>query len=372
MTRSTTLPPAGFHPLELIPYFRRFPCTRGRNLIYTFIWSMMFGAFFLAVNAAVAGRLPSWGTVKFFIVVSNFIGYAVHALFSAGELTGVEPWVRARGLFAKTVYFTLVPTLGVMAGFQATDWVFHIGFNWLGDPGWVISIAATSLAISLVISTIFFVREREANAAAELERERLRIERIERDAIAANLRALQAQIEPHFLFNTLANVASLVDRDPASAKHMLERFNHFLRASLAATRTESTTLGAERDLITAYLDVLKVRIGARLSYGIVIPADLESFALPPMLLQPVVENAIRHGLEPKVEGGRVDVTARREGGKIAIEIRDTGVGFASTASGGLGLTNLRERLKGLYGDAASLTIADNVPAGTVVTLHIPA
>ena len=153
---------------------------------------------------------------------------------------------------------------------------------------------------------------------------------------------------------------------------MLERFNHFLRASLAATRTESTTLGAERDLITAYLDILKVRIGPRLDYRIEIPPGLESFALPPMLLQPVVENAIRHGLEPRVEGGRVELAARREEGRVAVEIRDTGVGFTSPSSAGLGLANLRERLRGLYGEGASLEIADNKPSGTVVTLRLPA
>ena len=372
MTSTSALPQAGWHPLELIPFFQRFPCTRARNLVYTFIWNSLFGAFFILMNSAVAGHFPSVRATWIFFGISNFIGFATHALFSAGELSGLEARVRRNGRIAKTLYFTLVPTIGVMAGLQAADWVFHIGFNWLGDPAWFVSIAATSLVISAVLSGIFYLREREALATAELERERLRAERVQREAMAANLRALQAQIEPHFLFNTLANVSSLVDRDPANAKHMLERFNHFLRASLAATRTESTTLGAERDLITAYLDVLKVRIGSRLDYRIEVPSALESFPLPPMLLQPVVENAIKHGLEPKVEGGRVDLAARQEGRHVAIEIRDTGVGFVSTPASGLGLTNLRERLKGLYGDAASLTIADNALSGTIVTLRIPA
>jgi len=219
---------------------------------------------------------------------------------------------------------------------------------------------------------IFFWRERDARAQADLERERLRAERVEREAVLANLRALQAQIEPHFLFNTLANAASLIDADPARAKHMLESFNRFLRASLAATRGESTTLGDESELIAAYLDVLEVRMGRRLRYAIDVPAELAGHTLAPMLLQPVVENAIRHGLEPKVEGGEIRLAARREQGDIVVEVRDTGVGFAATTRGGVGLTNLRERLRGLYGERASLAIGDNAPAGTVVTLRLPA
>src|SRR6187402_1218133 len=149
---------------------------------------------------------------------------------------------------------------------------------------------------------VHFACVRRANAEVERGRARERIERAERETTLANLRALQAQIEPHFLFNTLANVVSLVDSDPAAAKGMLESFNRFLRASLAATRTESTTLGEDAQLIAAYLEVLQVRMGRRLAWRIDVPVELAGFALPPMLLQPLVENAIRHGLEPKVEG----------------------------------------------------------------------
>jgi sensor histidine kinase YesM len=225
--------------------------------------------------------------------------------------------------------------------------------------------------ISAILTAIFFLREREARAQAALEREQLRAERIEREAALANLRALQAQIEPHFLFNTLANVTSLVDRDPATAKRMLESFIRFLRASLAATRMETTTLGAEAELIAAYLDVLQIRMGARLRYRIDVPADLAGVAIAPMLLQPVVENAIRHGLEPKVDGGELAFTASRDGDGVTIEIRDTGAGFASTTRGGVGLTNLRDRLRGLYGERGALGIGEGARGGAAVTIRIP-
>jgi len=362
-----------FHPLELIPFFRRFPCSRGRNLVYTFIWSALLCALFLLPTTAFQGRLPTPHQAWLYLVVSLFIGYAIHALFEGTALLGLDSRARQHGIVGKTIYFSLIPMLGAIAGFQAADWVLGIGFdNWLVTPGWILSIAGTSLSISIVISTVFYVREREARSEAALAAGRARVERMEREAIAANLRALQAQIEPHFLFNTLANVSSLVDRDPREAKRMLERFIRFLRASLAATRMERTTLGAERELIAAYLDVLQVRMGERLRYEIDVAPDLDAFAIAPMLLQPIVENAIRHGIEPRVEGGGIRVAARREGGEVVVEIADTGVGFAPKAEGGVGLSNLRERLRGLYGPQAALAIAENPRGGTVVTLRIPA
>jgi signal transduction histidine kinase len=364
---------ARFHPLEVIPYFRRFPYTRARNLVYTFIWSSLIAGIFILVSAALSGRMPSGRRMGIYFVVGYFMGFAIHALFEGGALFGVEAWVRRHGNAARTLYYIAIPILGAIAGFQAGDWIFNIGFH---DPsqagGWILSIGSTSVVISLILSVVLRERERDARAQAELERARGESARMERAAIAADLRALQAQIEPHFLFNTLANVASLVDRDPAQAKRMLERFNGFLRGSLAATRTERTTLGAERELIAAYLDVLQVRMGPRLRYEIEVAPELEAFPIAPMLLQPVVENAIRHGLEPKVDGGSVRLAARREGGEVVVEIADTGVGFAPKTEGGVGLSNLRERLRGLYGARAALAIAEGRPAGTVVSIRIPA
>jgi sensor histidine kinase YesM len=244
--------------------------------------------------------------------------------------------------------------------------------NWLRNPGMLATMMSGSIFISIVLSVVLYLIARRASVEVELEREKARTERIEREAVLANLRALQAQIEPHFLFNTLANVTSLIDPDPAKARRMLESFIRFLRASLGATRMESTTLGAERELIASYLEVLQVRMEGRLRYSLDVPPDLESYPLPSLLLQPLVENAIRHGLEPKVEGGEVTMRARREGGKVVVEIADSGVGFAPTTRGGVGLTNLRERLRLLFGDSASLEISDAPGAGSRVSVSLPA
>jgi sensor histidine kinase YesM len=364
---------ATMHPLELIPIFRRWPWSPWRNVVYTAIWSVMIGAGFLMLGAAFEGRLPRTGQVYAYMVMSLLIGYAIHALYGLGQILGLETRALRQNFLWKVAYFAVIPVIGVFAGFAIFIWMFEARPGaWRLDIGWITSGAASSIVVSIMLATIFFMRERDALAQAELERQRLRAERVEREAVLANLRALQAQIEPHFLFNTLANVASLVDTEPARAKHMLESFNRFLRASLAATRGESTTLGEEAVLIAAYLDVLEVRMGSRLRYAIDVPPELAGQRLAPMLLQPVVENAIRHGLEPKVEGGDLRLAARRERDEIVVEVRDTGVGFGATTRGGVGLTNLRERLRGLYGERASLAIGDNAPAGTVVTVRLPA
>ena len=307
------------------------------------------------------------------LLVANTIGYTLHLMFFLTGRAGVDRRVRSRGGPVAAAYYTVVSMAGVVIGFVIFAAIFNpSALNWLLRPRWVATMALSGAIISSIIAAIFFAREREARALAALEGERLRIERAEREAALANLRALQAQIEPHFLFNTLANVASLVDTDPAQAKRMLESFNRFLRSSLAATRMDRTTLGAEGRLIGAFLDVLQVRMGERLRYHVDIAPGLAHFELPPMLLQPVVENAIRHGLEPKVEGGEVAVRAWREEGEVRIEVRDTGVGFAPTTRGGLGLTNLRDRLRLLYGERAGLDIREAGPAGTVVTVRLPA
>jgi signal transduction histidine kinase len=363
-----------FHPLEVFPVFKRIPQSTGRDIAYTFIWSSGLGFLIFLVGAIFSPRLPDREDLVWTFLFSNAIGFTIHALFTLGDRTGLEDRVRNLGHFVKTSYYAGVSTAGVLLGYawMAATLDTRLLMHWLKSPQWLAAFGFTSLVISLILSLIFFWRQREATAQAALQTERLRAERIEREATLANLRALQAQIEPHFLFNTLANVTSLIDPDPAKAKRMLESFIRFLRASLNATRSESTTLADEAELIASYLDVLQVRMGARLRYEVDVPAELHSVSLPPMLLQPVVENAIRHGLEPKVDGGTVSVRAHRNGAGVAVEIADTGAGFAPTTRGGVGLTNVRDRLRLIYGDRASLVVTEATSGGAVVTVTIPA
>jgi sensor histidine kinase YesM len=189
----------------------------------------------------------------------------------------------------------------------------------------------------------------------------------------ARLRLLQAQVEPHFLYNTLANVQALMRNDPADAEAMLGHLIDYLRRSLPRTDTALSTLGEELERSRAYLAILKLRMGERLALEIDVAHELLPTPLPPMMLQTLVENAIKHGLEPKPAGGHVWIFARRDDGRIAVTVADDGCGFDVSGGGtGIGLRNVRERLRLLFGSAASLTVAANAPAGVAATISVPA
>jgi sensor histidine kinase YesM len=187
---------------------------------------------------------------------------------------------------------------------------------------------------------------------------------------------MQAQVEPHFLFNTLASIDHLIETDPKRASVMQKNLIALLRASMPTMRENhpaAHNLGREMAVIRPYLEILKVRMEDRLQTDINVPEGLMSADFPSMMIQSLVENAIKHGLEPKPEGGLLSVRAEIVHGKLAVTVADTGLGFgkAATAGTGVGLANIRERLQLLYGNKASMTVAENPPSGTIVTLTVP-
>jgi LytS/YehU family sensor histidine kinase len=175
------------------------------------------------------------------------------------------------------------------------------------------------------------------------------------------------------LFNTLANLRSLVDIDPKLAQSMLDRIIFYLRSTLAASREESVTLRQEFAQLSAYLEIMALRMGDRMRYTIELPAELEGLRVPPMLFQPLVENAIKHGIEPKVGSSTLEVTAVRGNGTVVVTVADTGCGLpdGSEAENGYGVEHVRERLLAFYGPAAALTLAPNTPEGARAIVRIP-
>ncbi len=238
-----------------------------------------------------------------------------------------------------------------------------------------LSIWLFTLVASVGGILFFASREKIAHLEALAAQEKARAESVARQALQAQLQLLQAQIEPHMLFNTLANLQGLIGFDPERAQLLLDQLIHYLRATLRSSRADSTTLAEEFALMQAYLGLMSVRMGQRLTYAVQLPEQLRSLAVPPMLLQPLVENAIQHGLEPHIDGGHIDVAAAREGDALVLTVRDNGLGLhrASPARQGthLGLSNIRERLQALYGARASFTLADGAPGGAVARLTIP-
>jgi sensor histidine kinase YesM len=203
-------------------------------------------------------------------------------------------------------------------------------------------------------------------------------ETMERQLVQARLQVLQAQVEPHFLFNTLAAVDYLIETDPPRAARMQKALITYLRGALPQMRQESSTLGRELRLVRSYLELIKMRIEERLEVEIAVPEGLESAEFPPMMLESLVENAIKHGIEPKPEGGKVRVTAGVQHGQLWVEVADTGVGLPDgelldgpTSGTKLGLQNIRDRLSMLYPGKSRLMLRSGATAGTVVRITLP-
>jgi sensor histidine kinase YesM len=222
-----------------------------------------------------------------------------------------------------------------------------------------------------IIAYFFSSQDQIVDSQARIQEETIKRLTSEKKAVEANLDRLQAQIEPHFLFNTLSNIRGLVETDPEKGIAMLDDFIQYLRASLSKIRDAEADLGQEVDIISAYLKIFKIRMGDRLQYDINVPDQLKGSPFPSMLLQPLVENAIKHGLEPRVDGGKLTVHAESDDGFLRLVITDTGLGLIEDANGGLGLSNIRERLQSIYGDGAQLILEENSPEGLKAIVEVP-
>jgi signal transduction histidine kinase len=256
--------------------------------------------------------------------------------------------------------------IGFVGGTRIAPWL-------LGDairtPQRDLTLALlVTIAAGVVASYYFHARGKEAALQAE-------IAAAERDASEARLMLLQSQLEPHMLFNTLANLRALIGVDPAAAQRMLDRLDDFLRSTLEASRATSHPLAAEFARLEDYLELIAIRMGPRLSFELRLPDALRQHPVPPLIVQPLVENAIRHGLEPHRDGGRIEVSAERAGDDLVLAVRDTGVGFdpdARRVPGRFGLSQVRERLASAFGDRGRVDIDSRPGAGTTVRVVLPA
>ena len=240
------------------------------------------------------------------------------------------------------------------------------GADWL--MGFVTLLVLTGIIVKVVLGG-----KKKAERRAQVATATAAEESLKRQLVEAQLKMMQAQVEPHFLFNTLASVDYLIETDPRTASKMQKNLIQYLRAALPQMREGSTTLGKEVQLCRAFLEILKFRMEDRLQYSVIVPQGLQSAQFPPMMLQSLVENSIKHGLEPKPEGGALTISADIANGRLRVTVADTGLGFAVAAQPGtgVGLANVRERLAALYGGAARLSIEANSPSGTIVTIEVP-
>ncbi len=237
---------------------------------------------------------------------------------------------------------------------------------------WVMSFVMLLILTGVIVKIVLGGKKR-AERRAQVATATAAEEGLKRQLVEAQLKMMQAQVEPHFLFNTLASVDYLIETDPSTASKMQKNLIQYLRAALPQMREGSTTLGKEVQLCRSYLEILKFRMEDRMQYSMAVPQGLASAQFPPMMLQSLVENSIKHGLEPKPEGGRITITANIVDGRLRVTVADTGLGFAAASrpGTGVGLANVRERLSALYGGRARLTIEANDPTGTIVTIDVP-
>ena len=230
---------------------------------------------------------------------------------------------------------------------------------------------ALLLVLALFVMRMFARAQQRAEQKADAAVAVADRETLQRQIVEARLRLLQAQVEPHFLFNTLAAVEHLIETAPARAAQMQRHLIEYLRAALPRMRQQSATLGQEIELCVSYLKIMQMRMEERLQFDVEVPAGLSSASFPPMMIQSLVENSIRHGLEPKPEGGSVSLRAEVRHGKLCVTVEDTGMGFSAAAPAGIGLANIRERLQQLFGANAGLTIEPGLPRGTRATITVP-
>jgi signal transduction histidine kinase len=331
------------------------------------------GALVAVFNAVIAVTLSYFGDkpLALQMVYAQAIGLSIWAFTDFGRFafprnprTG---WPHGwRGLALTLVGIVFGYLLGVFIGdayCQCSTWDL-----WSHAPRRAFAYIMLTLVASGLISLYFYNRGREQWHRAQLAE-------AEGEASLSKLTLLQSQLEPHMLFNTLANLRVLIGADPRRAQLMLDRLIAYLRATLTASRATLHPLSAEFARVDDYMQLMKVRMGERLLPQLELPSELATQPVPPLLLQPLVENAIKHGLEPKVNGGRLIVSATRDRDRLVLNVRDTGVGLSTSSGDGtrFGVQQVRERLATLYGNKATLELgsAGDAEGGTMATVRVP-
>ncbi len=330
------------------------------HLFHNLIYTLGFGAIIALFFALVLNK-------NFFesFIIAQCIGLSICFLVMTG-LQALKPDNRIKVFIIVILADLIGIAIGMPLGFAAIGRDLSIILE-----GNILRWVFLSFLIGLIIIYFFFSRDMIAFKERMIKEERIKRLDMEKKALETNFRLLQAQIEPHFLFNTLSNILSLMDTDLERARSMLKDLMQYLRTTLSKSRRESTTLGDEMDLIRAYLNIFKIRMGDRLRYRIDIPEDIKEVPFPPMLIQPLVENAVRHGLEPEITGGEIGIRAAADGDTLRLEVRDTGAGLYENSNPGMGIANIRERLKSLYGERGRLILEENRPSGVRAIIEVP-
>ena len=352
-----------------------------RHLLQTLAFSLTISAAQFVLQTDRPYEVPLVYSLAIGTVIWAWIDFGRHLVPSSAE-TG---WPRGgAGLALVASGIVAGYAIGTLAGDRWFGWS-----SWASADGRKLQPASAFITLLAGIAGTYYFYS--VNKGAWLER---KIVEARQHAGEARLKLLEAQLEPHMLFNTLANLRALIGADPQRAQRMLDHLIAYLRATLDASRATTHPLGAEFDRLRDYLELMAIRMGARLAFTLDLPAELAAQPVPTLLLQPLVENSIRHGLEPKIGGGSVRVTAYREGASVVLEVADTGVGADGTAGDdvdrggagegahgagagalagrhGFGIAQVRERLATLYGAAARFEFTSTPGEGACTRIRFP-
>jgi len=316
----------------------------------------------------------------FLTIISYGKGFAVNFIFAQCIGLSICASILSGHLFLKKAsalrhFFMVLISMTVGAIFGSLLAIFIAGFPmgivFQGRPVLLFQLIGIGILFGAIITYFFFSQEKIAQSRTQIQEERIKRLDSEKRAVETHLKLLQAQVEPHFLFNSLSTIVSLMDTDPKKARHMLTDLIHYLRVSLSKTRAESSTIAQEMEMARTYLNIYKIRMGERLRYHFQVEEGLKEASIPPMLVQPLVENAVKHGLEPSPEGGDITITVERKNGRIRVIVTDTGKGLDETGDAGFGLANIRDRLGSMYGDKGRLVLKENRPKGLKAMIEIP-
>ena len=330
--------------------------------------STMAIIWFALAAAILALAVPDLGSVGRILLFSEMVGCAIVAV---GLLLQRVLWsMRSNSFIAMASTTIAAVPIGYVIGHFCANLLLGEPMHISGaGPHHMVPYLATVLTAILFLYSLWSRGQVAKAVAAGFD--------AKRSAAESELRLLRAQIEPHMLFNTLANLRSLVNDDPVQAQIMIDQIIVYLRSALAASRTESVKLGDEFAQLRAYLEIMSLRMGSRLSFQLLLPEPLQNTAIPPMLLQPLVENAIKHGVEPKIGSSRIEVEAKQTDAGIAILVTDTGLGLTpesgdcAPSSKSYGLIHVRQRLLAAYGPTASLSLTRHMPQGVCAIVKIP-
>ena len=315
--------------------------------------------------------LPTWRSST----STLFIRVIIIALVATMAFTLFEVWPRRLPVSLQRWALQVIAVGVFMPATTVTMWVLvplQSGVRFWDSSGWT---HLTFVALFLAPWTAFVAIVRQKDAFARDRELTFTLERseLERQALDARLHLLQAQVAPHFLFNTLANVQALVDAGSPQASAVLRSLTAYLRAAVPLLHEPAATIERELQLVRPYLELMQMRMPDRLQYSIHVDRAALSLRCPPTTLLTLVENAVRHGIDPTEEGGRIDVHIERHGARCVVRVTDTGAGLHQSASGlGTGLTTLRERLQLIFGDAAHLRLIAGTPRGAVAEIDMPA